>query len=87
MNLDVINRKIEIGGPSSQWWQQLSTSVVFGLIFSTVLTLVVTPSALMLVESRALDKAKGKAGARVARPGRRSLANTLSRGKGGTQGV
>ena len=85
MNLDVINRKIEIGGPSSQWWQQLSTSVVFGLIFSTVLTLVVTPSALMLVESRALAKAKGKAGAKVARPGRRSLANTLTKPRGRPQ--
>ncbi len=77
MNLDVINRRVEIGGPSSQWWQQLSTSVVFGLIFSTVLTLVVTPSALMLVESRAL--AKRKAGEKVARPGRRSIAKTITR--------
>jgi len=31
-----------------QWWRQLATSIVFGLGFATVLTLIVTPSALML---------------------------------------
>jgi len=31
-----------------QWWSQLSTAIVFGLGFATVLTLVVTPSALMV---------------------------------------
>ncbi|TFG88381.1 MAG: hypothetical protein E4H18_02315, partial [Hyphomicrobiales bacterium] len=37
-----------IGAPSTQWWTQLSTAIAFGLTFATVLTLVVTPSALML---------------------------------------
>ena len=31
-----------------QWWSQLSTAIVFGLGFATILTLVVTPSALMI---------------------------------------
>ena len=31
-----------------QWWRQLATSIVFGLGFATLLTLVVTPAALML---------------------------------------
>ena len=31
-----------------QWWSQLSTAIVFGLGFATTLTLVVTPSALMI---------------------------------------
>ena len=34
-----------------QWWAQLSTSIVFGLGFATVLTLVVTPCALMMREN------------------------------------
>ncbi|MBC6444422.1 MAG: efflux RND transporter permease subunit [Alphaproteobacteria bacterium GM202ARS2] len=48
INIDFINRDVSQGAPSSQFWQQLSTGIVFGLAFSTILTLVVTPSALML---------------------------------------
>ena len=48
MNIDLFSREVQIGAPSTQWWRQLSTAIVFGLGFATVLTLVVTPSALML---------------------------------------
>ena len=47
-NIDFATREVTTGAPSTQWWTQLSTSIVFGLAFATVLTLVVTPSALML---------------------------------------
>jgi multidrug efflux pump len=47
-NIDFVTRQVSIGAPSTQWWVQLSTSIVFGLGFSTVLTLLVTPAALML---------------------------------------
>jgi multidrug efflux pump len=39
---------VTVGAPSTQWWIALSSAIVFGLAFSTMLTLVVTPSALML---------------------------------------
>ena len=48
INIDFISRQVSIGSPSMQWWSQLSTSIVFGLIFATILTLVVTPCALMV---------------------------------------
>jgi len=48
MNIDLFERTIDIGAPSTQWWTQLSTAIVFGLGFATVLTLIVTPSALMV---------------------------------------
>ncbi|MCP4330015.1 MAG: efflux RND transporter permease subunit [Alphaproteobacteria bacterium] len=48
MNVDFATREVAIGAPSTQWWTQLSTAIVFGLSFATVLTLIVTPSALML---------------------------------------
>ena len=48
VNIDFLSREVLIGSPSSQWWTQLATAIVFGLGFATVLTLVVTPSALML---------------------------------------
>ncbi len=47
-NIDFVTREVTIGAPSSQWWAQLSTAIVFGLGFASLLTLVVTPSALML---------------------------------------
>ena len=50
-NVDFITREISYGSPDTQWWVQLSTAIVFGLIFSTILTLIVTPSALMLREN------------------------------------
>jgi len=51
INVDFITREISSGSPDTQWWVQLSTAIVFGLIFSTILTLIVTPSALMLREN------------------------------------
>lgn len=51
MNIDFLARELSIGAPSTQWWVQLATAVVFGLTFSTILTLVVTPCALMFHEN------------------------------------
>jgi multidrug efflux pump len=48
VNIDFATREITYGAPSTQWWTQLSSAIVFGLAFATVLTLIVTPSALML---------------------------------------
>ena len=43
-------REIVVGAPATQWWISLSTAIVFGLGFATVLTLFVTPAALMAIE-------------------------------------
>ncbi len=48
VNIDLIAREVSIGAPSSQWWTQLSSSVAGGLAFATVLTLLLTPSLLMI---------------------------------------
>ena len=48
MNIDFLAPEIAFGAPSTQWWVQLSTAVVSGLTFATVLTLIVTPSLLSL---------------------------------------
>ena len=50
-NVDFFTRQIKIGTQDTQWWVQLSTAIVFGLIFATMLTLIVTPSLLMLREN------------------------------------
>lgn len=48
-NLELMAHETTFGAPSTQWWISLSSAIVFGLAFSTVLTLVVTPSLLMIV--------------------------------------
>ncbi|WP_417425855.1 efflux RND transporter permease subunit [Hoeflea sp.] len=49
VNLELMGHETTYGAPSTQWWVSLSSAIVFGLAFSTVLTLVVTPSLLMIV--------------------------------------
>ena len=50
INIDLMDRSIAVGGPSTQWWTQLATAVAGGLAFATLLTLVLTPSLLVLGE-------------------------------------
>jgi multidrug efflux pump len=50
INVEFLSRGITVGAPSTQWWISLSTAIVFGLGFATVLTLIVTPAALMAIE-------------------------------------
>jgi multidrug efflux pump len=47
MNIEFLSREITVGAPATQWWINLSTAIVFGLGFATMLTLIVTPAALM----------------------------------------
>ncbi|MCB2100577.1 MAG: efflux RND transporter permease subunit [Rhodobacterales bacterium] len=60
VNLDFVDRVISVGAPATQWWSQLATSIVFGLGFATLLTLVVTPAALMLRGGKRADSRQGK---------------------------
>jgi len=57
LNLELLSHETTFGAPSTQWWIALSSAIVFGLAFATVLTLIVTPSLLMIV-SRGDAKAK-----------------------------
>ncbi|MGI9401781.1 MAG: efflux RND transporter permease subunit, partial [Rhizobiaceae bacterium] len=43
INMDYIQQVISIGSITSIWWVQLSTAVISGLAFSTLLTLILTP--------------------------------------------
>jgi len=48
LSLDLLGRDISIGTRVVDWWQNLALSIVFGLGFSTLLTLIFTPAALAL---------------------------------------
>lgn len=62
MNVDLVNRGVEFGAPSTQWWSQLATAVAGGLTFSTLLTLVLTPCLLMLAREPKGASKKDKQG-------------------------
>ena len=83
INLDFVNRDIAIGAPSTQWWTHLSAAIVFGLGFATILTLVVTPAALMMIanlsqsrQRRREARAAKREAKRLAKAGASSLAPT-----------
>ncbi|MFZ1623826.1 MAG: efflux RND transporter permease subunit [Gammaproteobacteria bacterium] len=48
MNIDFLQRKITFGSPSGQWWAEMATVIIGGLTFASILTLILTPSILML---------------------------------------
>jgi multidrug efflux pump len=48
LTISIIDRDFSIGAPSAQWWTMLASTIAGGLTFATILTLLVTPSLLML---------------------------------------
>jgi multidrug efflux pump len=79
LGLEIFHHEMTINAPSTQWWIALSSAIVFGLSFATVLTLIVTPSMLMVFTRETHRKGKrgwigrlfrrrGKAEAPAAKP-------------------
>ncbi|WP_420392533.1 efflux RND transporter permease subunit [Acuticoccus sp.] len=62
VNLDFFTRTIAVGGITSVWWVQLSTAIISGLAFSTILTLVVVPVMLAMptTVTAAVARARGR---------------------------
>ena len=48
VSFDLLGAEIEIGGPIASQWTGLASTIVFGLSFATILTLIVTPSMLAM---------------------------------------
>ena len=71
INLDFVNRDIAIGAPSTQWWTHLSAAIVFGLGFATILTLVVTPAALMMIANLSEGRQRRRAAREAKREAKR----------------
>ena len=57
INVDLIARQVSYNTPSSQWWDQLANSIMFGLGFATILTLIVTPCMLAIGARRSEKRA------------------------------
>ena len=61
LSIDLIGRDITHGGSVASNWQPLASAIVYGLLFSTLLTLILTPVMLVLpaaVRSR-LSRSRG----------------------------
>ena len=48
LNVDFIAGRVTAGGPSTDWWVQLSTVIAGGLTFATLITLILTPCLLVM---------------------------------------
>ena len=71
MNVDLIDRELSFGAPSTQWWTQLSSAIAGGLAFTTLLTLFLTPCLLVLgdrVASRLAHRGSRRLEARQVTP-------------------
>jgi multidrug efflux pump len=76
VNVEFLAREVTFGAPATQWWISLSTAIVFGLGFATILTLIVTPAALMAIanlaerrkrwQARRLERLEARRNARLA---------------------
>lgn len=66
VNFDFFNRVVAVGGITSIWWVQLSTAIIAGLAFSTLLTLLLVPVLLSMPSNfselyhRLKDRYRGK---------------------------
>ena len=64
VNIEFMSRELIVGAPATQWWIQLSTAIVFGLGFATLLTLIVTPAALLAIEKGRVKRQRWSAASR-----------------------
>ena len=70
-SVDVMNRTIQFGAPTSAWWVQMATAIIFGLGFSTLLTLILVPVMLALPDQIRNSVSRGQFANLRAQLGRR----------------
>lgn len=51
ISVNMFQRTVQVAEPTAAWWVQLSTAIIFGLGFSTMLTLVLVPVMLSLPDT------------------------------------
>lgn len=56
MELNFLKMDVHFGGPSTEWWFLLSVCIIYGILFASGLTLLVTPCVLWLKEKKALSQ-------------------------------
>lgn len=81
VTVDFFQPAIHVGGITSIWWVQLSTAVIFGLGFSTLLTLVLVPA--LLAAPTVYGERIAQLGARFRRGRPQAAAPAAARGAAG----
>ena len=56
LNINFLDFEINFGSNSTQWWLQLSNAIVFGVMFSFILTLIITPCLILIGEKSKIFK-------------------------------
>ncbi|MBP01876.1 MAG: MFS transporter [Rhodospirillaceae bacterium] len=51
LNIDFFKMTITLGNPVNEWWSYMAQAIIYGLLFATALTLIVTPCMLMMREN------------------------------------
>jgi multidrug efflux pump len=59
LNIDLLERNVYFGGPGTAWWAQMAAVIIGGLVFASVLTLVLTPSILM-IQARGVERRRAR---------------------------
>ncbi|MBF2753993.1 MAG: efflux RND transporter permease subunit [Gammaproteobacteria bacterium AqS3] len=81
LSFDFISGSIVYGGETTAWWVQMANAIVWGLGFSTLLTLVMTPAALHLPAAiKTAWRARSIFRSRSVAPGRASKSAEASPG-------
>ena len=75
-SIDVRGLRFLTGGSSAEFWGPMAVAVIFGLLFATVLTLVMVPTMYSIVEDVEGVRARGFSGLR--RPRRELVAASLA---------
>jgi hypothetical protein len=47
VNINFFDRSVTVGDPVTLWWSFMTQAIIYGLLFATALTLIVTPCMLM----------------------------------------
>lgn len=70
ISIDFWNLRVLTGTQNAQWWGPMAVAVIFGLVFATVLTLVLVPTMYSILEDfrRLWAKVRGRAPAGSAAP-------------------
>lgn len=63
INVNLLQPSLGLNAPSTQWWTQLSSAIAGGLAFATLLTLLLTPTLLVLGDRvyQAWQRRRGRA--------------------------
>jgi len=59
LNIELLDRQVYFGGPGTAWWSQMASVIIGGLVFASMLTLLLTPSILM-IQGRGIERRRAR---------------------------